>query len=107
MCWVSAVHVNKFNRIEEREEGYELQFASHTSEEGGRVGLMLYSLYQGCHVCVKMRSACNIVHVKFFSCYRVKLKHFEKFQDTTEALAGTSLFTVIIIHRFSLCVCMC
>lgn len=35
VCWVSAVHVNKFNRIEEREEGYELQFASHTSEEGG------------------------------------------------------------------------
>lgn len=31
-------------------------------------------------------------------CYRVKLKHFEKFQDTTEALAGTYLFILVIIH---------
>lgn len=34
---------------------------------------------------------------------RVKLKHFEKFQDTTEALAGMNLFTGVIT-LLSLCV---
>lgn len=31
---------------------------------------------------------CTFVYTLSFYFFRVKLKHFEKFQDTTEALAG-------------------
>lgn len=33
-------------------------------------------------------SLCTLVYTLLFYFCRVKLKHFEKFQDTTEALAG-------------------
>lgn len=32
-----------------------------------------------------------------FFFYRVKLKHFEKFQDTTEALAGASIILLLLV----------
>lgn len=30
----------------------------------------------------------GVVLIKGWTCFRLKMKHFKKFQDTTEALAG-------------------
>lgn len=58
-------------------------------------------------------SLCTLVYTLLFYFCRVKLKHFEKFQDTTEALAGKWVNTIItkkikFLSCFSsLITCMC
>lgn len=44
---------------------------------------------------------CAVVYTLLFYVCRVKLKHFEKFQDTTEALAGE--LTLLLQKKSNLC----